>query len=157
MRRGTRWTIIAATMWLAGSLAVAGYAFASEAPDRDAREVLGPGDATVTLHIEHSRFDLVEVFVQPHMTVTFRVVNHDPITHEFIVGGDEVHDVHEAGTHGTHGAVPGEVTVAPGEVGTTTFAFHSPGTVLFACHLPGHLAYGMTGEVVVRAEHSATD
>jgi uncharacterized cupredoxin-like copper-binding protein len=33
----------------------------------------------------------------------------------------------------------------------TAYTFHTPGVVLFACHLPGHFAYGMVGEVVVKA------
>jgi len=54
-------------------------------------------------------------------------------------------------SHAQHGAVPGEVSVAPGEVGSTTFEFHVRGTEVYACHLPGHFAYGMVGEVLVRA------
>lgn len=163
---------------MAGSLAAAGYAFASGTPTGDGREVLGPGIATVTLHIEHSRFTLsplvgaasgassdddrpgrsssARIRVSQHTTVTFRIVNHDPITHEFIVGDDEVHALHASGTHGVHGAVPGEVTVEPGEMGITKYEFHSPGTVLFACHLPGHAEYGMVGDVIV-LRYSATD
>jgi uncharacterized cupredoxin-like copper-binding protein len=139
-----------AAVWVVASGITAAYAFASSAADDGGAEVLGPGNVTVTLDIEHSRFEPARIVVRQHSDVTFRVVNHDPIAHEFIVGDDEVHARHEAGTHGQHGALPGEVSVAPGKTATTTFPFHTPGTVLFACHLPGHFAYGMVGDVVVR-------
>jgi uncharacterized cupredoxin-like copper-binding protein len=141
--------LVVVVVWLAGSLAAAGFAFASGETPRSGDEVLGPGRATVTLVIEHSRFEPARITVRPHTTLTLRVVNRDPITHELIIGDESIHALHEAGTHGVHGAVPGEVTVAPGEVGTTTYELHEPGVVLFACHLPGHFAYGMVGEVVV--------
>jgi uncharacterized cupredoxin-like copper-binding protein len=112
--------------------------------------VLGPGHVTVTLDVEHSRFEPPRIVVRQHTVVTFRVVNHDPIGHELIVGDDDVHARHEAGTHGRHGAIPGEVSVAPGKTAATTYQFHSPGTVLFACHLRGHVAYGMVGDVIVK-------
>ncbi|MEX2031230.1 MAG: plastocyanin/azurin family copper-binding protein [Dehalococcoidia bacterium] len=173
MRRGTRWSLILATMWLAASMAAVGYAFASgDASASGGNEVLGPGPVTITLDVEHSKFTPPRIVVREHTTVTFRVVNHDPIGHEFIVGDDEVHAIHEAGsigrrseqrllrrrastppvtgTHGVHGTVPGEVSVAPGGTGTTKYTFHTPGVSLFACHLPGHFAYGMVGEVVVK-------
>jgi uncharacterized cupredoxin-like copper-binding protein len=138
-------------MWLAASMAAAGYAFASgDASASGGNEVFGPGPVTITLDVEHSKFTPARIVVRQHTTVTFRVVNHDPIGHEFIVGDDEVHAIHEAGTHGVHGTVPGEVSVAPGGTGTTKYTFHTPGVSLFACHLPGHFAYGMVGEVVVK-------
>jgi plastocyanin len=110
---------------------------------------LGPGRVTVRLDIEHSRFSPARVRVRPHTIVEFRVVNHDPIGHELIIGDATVHALHESGTHATHPPLPGEVSVAPNTTATTSYGFHEPGTVLFACHLPGHFAYGMVGEVVV--------
>lgn len=157
MTRGTRWSVVVAAMWLAGSTAAAGYAFASGSTTASAdHEVLGPGPVTVTLRIEHSRFEPARIRVRPRTTLTFRVVNEDPITHELIIGDDAVHQRHESGTHAVHGAVPGEITVGPGEVGSTTYELHSPGTVLLACHLPGHFAYGMVGEVVVSGASTTT-
>jgi uncharacterized cupredoxin-like copper-binding protein len=150
MRRGARWGWILATMWIAASAATAAYALAAPGGSDADRHVLGPGEATVTLDVNHSRFVPARVTVFQHTTVTFKIVNHDPIGHEFIVGGDEVHAVHETGTHGQHGSVPGEVSVAPGETASTSYTFHAPGVVLYACHLPGHFAYGMVGEVVVK-------
>ena len=116
-----------------------------------AAQVLGPGEVTVRLTVNYSRFRPARIVVRPHTTVHFEIANHDPIGHEFIVGDAEVHARHESGNHAQHGAVPGEVSVGPGEVGSTTFEFHVPGTVVYACHLPGHFAYGMVGEVLVRA------
>jgi uncharacterized cupredoxin-like copper-binding protein len=113
--------------------------------------VLGPGPVTVELRIEHSRFVPDVVRVREGSEVRFRLRNGDPIGHELIVGGPEVHARHESGSEATHPPVPGEVSVPPSGTATTTFAFvdGGPSTVVFACHLPGHFAYGMRGEVRV--------
>ena len=156
MRRGARLAWTFGAMWMAASAAAVVFALsapgATTSPDPG---VLGPGDVTITLDINHSRFAPARVEVFQHSTVTFRIVNHDPIGHEFIVGDDGVHALHEAGTHGQHGTVPGEVSVAPGEAASTTYTFHAPGVVVFACHLPGHFSYGMIGEVVVTPRSAA--
>jgi uncharacterized cupredoxin-like copper-binding protein len=151
-RRRVGWFTLVAAAWVVGSVSIAGYALAASGTAAgDDGDVLGPGNVTVTLDVENSHFEPARIVVSQHTTVTFEIVNHDPIGHEFIVGGDEVHARHESGNHAQHGALPGEVSVAPGETGTTTYEFHTPGTVLYACHLPGHVAYGMTGNVVVRS------
>ncbi len=149
-RRRIGWLTLLAAVWVIASVSIAGYALAGNGEGREERDVLGPGTVTVTLVVQDSKFDPTRIKVRQHTTVTFVIVNDDPIGHEFIVGGDEVHDRHQSGNHAQHDTVPGEVSVAPGETGTTSYTFHSPGTVLFACHLPGHFAYGMTGTVVVR-------
>jgi uncharacterized cupredoxin-like copper-binding protein len=141
---------IVAVVPLVASAVIAAYAFGWGSSAGSDRRVLGPGHVTVTLDVEHSRFEPARIVVRQHTDVTFRIVNHDPIGHELIVGDDEVHARHEAGTHGRHGAVPGEVSVGPGKTASTTYTFHTPGTVLFACHLRGHVAYGMVGDVIVK-------
>ena len=150
MRRVGRRVRILAVVPLVASAVIAAYAFGWSSSAGSDRRVLGPGHVTVTLDVEHSRFEPARIVVRQHTAVTFRVVNHDPIGHELIVGDDEVHTRHENGTHGRHGAVPGEVSVAPGKTASTTYTFHTPGTVLFACHLRGHVAYGMVGDVIVK-------
>ena len=115
----------------------------------DAEGVLGPGPVTVTLDVNHSRFSPDVIHVRVGTTVTFVVVNDDPINHELIVGDDDVHTRHENGSEADHPPVPGEVSVGPGESARTTYVFDGPGTVLFACHLPGHFDYGMHGSVRV--------
>lgn len=153
MRRGARLAWTFAAMWMAASAAAVVFALAAPGATTDPdRGVLGPGDVTITIDINHSRFTPTRVKVFQHSTVTFRIVNRDPIGHEFIVGDDDVQALHEVGTHGQHGTVPGEVSVAPGETASTTYTFHTPEVVVFACHLPGHLSYGMIGEVVVERQ-----
>ena len=73
--------------------------------------------------------------------------NTDPIDHEFIVGDEEVQQLHEEGTEAHHGAKPGEITVPAGEQRETTFLFEDEGELIFGCHLPGHYDYGMKGIV----------
>jgi plastocyanin len=112
-------------------------------------EALGPGEVTVTLHVEHSLFEPTELRVVEGTTVRFVVDNTDPIGHELIVGPPDVHARHESGTHARHGPVPGEVSVEPNAEAATTYRFDEPGTVEFACHLPRHYDYGMHGTIEV--------
>jgi plastocyanin len=139
-----------ALLVLGGFLALAGCgADLADGAERPG-EPLGPGHATITVGIEHSRFDLADdVRVVEGTTVHFQLENGDPIGHELIVGPPEVHGVHEAGTHGSHGVVAGEVSVGPGDEASTAYRFDEVGAVEFACHLRGHYAYGMHGQIEV--------
>lgn len=127
----------------------AGMAIASGGGAAPAAPVHGPGEVTVRLDIEHSRFRPATVTVRAGTVVRFELRNGDPIAHELVVGPPEVHARHERGTEPRHPPVPGEASVAPGGRATTAYVFDRPGEVRFACHLPGHLAYGMVGTVVV--------
>jgi uncharacterized cupredoxin-like copper-binding protein len=130
---------------------VAGYALDAGGA-HPGGDVLGPGEVTVELGIEHSRFSFDRLEVRPGTTVRFEVRNTDPIAHELIVGDHGVHRRHATGTEAFHPPVPGELSVGPHEAGSTTFTFDAPGTVVFACHLPGHLDYGMVGDIVITDE-----
>ena len=79
----------------------------------------------------------------------FLVVNGDPIGHELITGGPDIHVRHANGTEAEHPSVPGEVSVGPNDMAVTTFTFDDAGTYEFACHLPGHYEHGMHGEIDV--------
>ena len=125
----------------------AGYAV--DASARATGEVLGPGEVTVSVDIEHSRFEPSDLTVRAGTLVRFVVDNGDPIHHELIVGPQDVHDAHATGTEQFHPPVPGEVSVRPNATAMTFYAFDEPGTVEFACHLPGHYAYGMRGVIEV--------
>lgn len=152
MRRARRVvpTVLAGLVFVAvvaGGRAMAG-------PDTDARAdaILGPGDVTITLTVHHSRFAPDHLRVRPGTNARFVLHNEDPIGHEFIVGDDEVHRRHEAGTEPVHPPRPGEVSVPALSTAETTFAFagsSSSGSVVYACHLPGHFKYGMSGVVDV--------
>lgn len=124
-------------------------AYVGDAAADDAPQPLGPGDVTIALGMEYSRFDVTEISVRSGTRLRFVVTNHDPIPHELIVGDEEVHAQHATGTHAGHPPIPGEVTVRPGGIAVTTFTFDEPGVVNFACHLPGHYDYGMHGRIVV--------
>ena len=131
-----------------GAVVVAS-ASASSGPPTE--RVLGPGGVTVTIAIDHSHFDTRAPRVHPHTEVTFVLVNHDPIGHEFIVGGPDVQARHANGHEAYHPPVPGEVSVPADGRASTSYVFHEPGPVEFACHLPGHYQYGMHGIVEVVA------
>jgi uncharacterized cupredoxin-like copper-binding protein len=81
--------------------------------------------------------------------VRFVVSNHDPISHELIVGPPDVHARHRNGTEARHDPKPGEISLAPDEQAVTTYRFDEPGIVEVACHLPGHYDYGMHGDIEV--------
>jgi uncharacterized cupredoxin-like copper-binding protein len=140
--------------WLAIALAVTvlvggaslAVATAGGAPEPEA---LGPGDVTVEMDIEHSLFTSERLRVVEGTRVRFVVVNGDPINHELIVGGPDVHARHEGGREAEHSSIPGEVSVGALATGVTTFTFDEVGTFEFACHLPGHYEHGMRGEVEV--------
>jgi uncharacterized cupredoxin-like copper-binding protein len=119
---------------------------------RTGSTVLGPGPVTITLDVDHSHFTPTVIQVRPHTDARFVIVNHDPIGHEFIIGGPEVHARHANGHEAYHPPIPGEVSVPADARASTTYSFHAPGAVEFACHLPGHYQYGMHGNVVVVPE-----
>jgi uncharacterized cupredoxin-like copper-binding protein len=125
-----------------------GYALAASVANPE-MVPLGPGDVTVEIDIHHSRFQPDRLTVVAGTRVRFLVVNDDPIHHELITGGPEVHLRHAKGTEAEHPSIPGEVTVGPNAMAITTFTFDEVGTFEFACHLPGHYEYGMRGEVEV--------
>lgn len=107
------------------------------------------GVRTIVVDIEHSRFVPSQVTVERGETVRFVIDNHDPIDHEFIVGDQEVQEVHESGTEAHHGAKPGEVSVAAQTEASTTYTFRRGEDLLFGCHLPAHWDYGMRGTITV--------
>lgn len=106
-------------------------------------------ERTVTLTMEHSRFDPARLHFSTGQTVRFVVRNTDPIDHELIIGDRIVQDIHEKGTETHHGDKPGEVSVAAGETAETLYTFERPGQLFFACHLPGHYDFGMKGTISV--------
>lgn len=143
-----RFKVLALALVVGAVTMAAGFTI-DRSPDTDDSDVLGPGEVTVEIDIEHSRFDRERIEVRPGTQVRFVLSNGDPIAHEFILGDEDVHERHATGTENEHPAVPGEVSLPPGENGETTFLFDEPGTLRYVCHLPGHEAYGMEGEVVV--------
>ena len=121
----------AAALALATTVVVSGAGYAVASGLENPETILGPGDVTVEVDIEYSRFVPDQLTVVEGTRVRFLVVNGDPIHHELITGGAEVHLRHSNGT------------------AITTFAFDEPGVYEFACHLPGHYEYGMRGTIEV--------
>ncbi len=108
-----------------------------------------PGPQTATITLRYSAFDVTELRVARGVPLTIVLVNDDPIDHEWLIGDEEFHEAHRAGTHAAHGEVPTEVTVPALETVETTITFDEAGTFAYVCHLPGHEAYGMVGIVTV--------
>jgi uncharacterized cupredoxin-like copper-binding protein len=110
----------------------------------------GPaGDQTVDVTIRFSRFTPAHFEFPVGTTVTFVVINRDPIDHEFLIGNERVQQVHEEGTEPHHGAKPGEISIPAGGTRSTTYTFADPGRLLIGCHLPGHYDFGMRGDIDV--------
>lgn len=127
----------------------AGYAVAAAAPAPDGGDTLGPGSVDVVVTITDSRFAPDAITVWEGTQIRFEVRNTDPIGHELVVGGEDLHGAHEGGTEAAHPPVPGEVSLGAGQTGATVFEADEAGRFRIVCHLPRHEAYGMVGEVVV--------
>jgi len=140
--------IVACAMAAGSAVAVTGYAVADDGRAPNPKP-LGPGTVTVVVDVDYSRFHPDALRVAMGTTVRFVVSNHDPISHEFIVGPPDVHRRHENGTEAKHEPRPGELSLGPDEQAVTTYLFDKPGVVEVACHLPGHYAYGMRGQIEV--------
>jgi uncharacterized cupredoxin-like copper-binding protein len=152
MIRAARLRRLAVAGLVAGFVTSAGYAYAAVSASADAEPAvrpLGPGEVTVRIGIEHSRFEPEEVHVVQGTKVRFLVDNGDPIGHELITGPPSVHRKHEQGSEARHPTRAGEVSVGPGDLAMTTYEFDDVGEFEFACHLPGHYAFGMHGVIVV--------
>ncbi len=109
----------------------------------------GPPQDEIAITIEHSAFRPSSLTVEEGSSVTFVIRNTDPIDHEFILGDEEVQQIHEEGTEAHHGAKPGEISIPAGEERTTTYTFEHEGELIYGCHLPGHYDFGMKGTVKV--------
>ncbi|MGQ0680716.1 MAG: plastocyanin/azurin family copper-binding protein [Actinomycetota bacterium] len=109
------------------------------------------GVQEVEISVHHSRFRPERALLfRTGDTVTFKLVNDDPIDHEFILGDEAVQQRHEDGTEMMHDQIPTEVSLPAGQTVTTTITFGEAGSMILGCHLPGHYAFGMrtTLEVV---------
>ena len=104
---------------------------------------------TIAVDMRFSRYLPVSLHVGAHQTVRFKLVNEDPITHEFIIGTEAQQLAHEKGPNVDHNGLPGQASLGPGETRTISFTFAGPGNLLFACHRPGHYAYGMRGTITI--------
>jgi uncharacterized cupredoxin-like copper-binding protein len=140
--------IVAAGIVIGSGVTTVGYAVADDGRSPKA-DPLGPGTVTVVVDIEYSRFAPSSLRVTSGTEVRFVVSNHDPISHEFIVGPPDVHARHRNGTEPRHDPKPGEISLGPDEQAVTTYLFDDAGIVEMACHLPGHYDYGMHGEIEV--------
>lgn len=127
------------------ALAVAGLAVLGWAVLAEARAA-----SEVTVDIRYSRFEPDAFRFEAGQAVSFVIVNHDPIDHEFILGDRTVQERHETGTEPHHDAIPSEVSVPAGQTVRTTVTFERPGDLIIGCHLPAHYAYGMKAAVTVR-------
>jgi uncharacterized cupredoxin-like copper-binding protein len=106
-------------------------------------------EATISIH--YSQFEQELITATAGVPITIELRNDDPIEHEWIVGGTDVHQRHRFGTEPFHGAIPTEVTIRALTTRSTTVVFDQPGDYQYICHLPGHEAYGMTGTLRVLA------
>jgi len=110
-----------------------------------------PLPTRVEIVLRYSQFEPDRVRVLAGVPVTIVLRNDDPIDHEWIVGSDEVHTAHRAGSEPHHEGRPTEVSIDALSVRETTITFDTPGTLSYICHLPGHEAYGMVGTLEVAA------
>jgi uncharacterized cupredoxin-like copper-binding protein len=111
----------------------------------------GASTKTVRIIAGHLRFAPSALTVKAGTTVHFVLVNGDPIEHEFVLGPQEVQQMHEesrmSGQHMMSEA--GMVSLAATKTVELTYTFATAGTVIFGCHVDDHYAQGMKGTVTV--------
>lgn len=111
---------------------------------------LATAPVRIDIRIHYSRFDPAAVTVPHGRPITFVLQNDDPIAHEWMVGDEQMHARHRAGTEPFHASRPTEVSIAPLSTVETTVTFDDAVAWRYVCHLPGHEAYGMVGMVNAR-------
>ena len=115
--------------------------------------LLVPSGAAAATHLEirihYSRFEPSVVTLPRGVPITIVLRNDDPIDHEWIVGGADVHARHRTGTEPVHDSRPTEVSIPARSSRTTVVTFSDVGVLPMICHLPGHEQYGMIGIVRV--------
>jgi uncharacterized cupredoxin-like copper-binding protein len=104
----------------------------------------------VDVRIRYSRFEPATLVVPSGVPVTFVLRNEDPIDHEWLVGDEQMHQLHRTGTEAHHASRPTEVSIAALATVETTITFAHPVSWNYICHLPGHEAYGMVGVLEAR-------
>jgi uncharacterized cupredoxin-like copper-binding protein len=109
------------------------------------------GTQTITVDMRFSHYTPAALTVHKGETVRFKLVNQDPITHEFIIGDAATQQQLELSHPENHNGKPGQATITPGETRFLSFTFGAPGSLIFACHRPAHYAYGMRGTITVAA------
>lgn len=112
-------------------------------------------DADRTIEIQTTdnlTFEPADITVTAGETITFRLINHGSLVHDFTLGDEATQDEHEAEMAGMEGMAhddPNVVVIPAGETAELTWTFVDVGTVLIGCHQPGHYATGMTGLITV--------
>lgn len=106
---------------------------------------------TVRVVLGHLRFAPDALRVRVGTTVSFVLVNGEPIDHEFVVGDEAAQEEHarmaSSGDHEGHGA--NRVAVPANQTVRFEYTFDQPGTLLYGCHVAGHYAQGMKGTITV--------
>lgn len=99
------------------------------------------------------KFDPSSITIEEGETITFRVTNVGVISHEFILGGAEMQEEHEAEMAEMAGQSmtdePNAIEVEPGDTKEMTWHMTQTGEIIFGCHQPGHYAAGMKGTITV--------
>ena len=126
------------------TMSVGGAAFVAAGVESASRP------SQIEIRIHYSRFEPPTISVPLGRPVTFVLRNEDPIDHEWIVGDEDVQQVHRSGTEIHHASRPTEVSIPALSTRQTTITFDRPASWQFICHLPGHEAYGMVGQLTVR-------
>jgi uncharacterized cupredoxin-like copper-binding protein len=112
----------------------------------------GGSDRALEVRMHYSHYQPGTLVVKAGTTVSFELVNTDPIEHEFIIGTAAQQLAHERGNPNDPHTGPGEALLAGGAHTHISFTFARPGTLQYACHRPGHYAFGMVGTIRVTAQ-----
>lgn len=110
-------------------------------------------DRTVNVvMLDELAYEPGELQVEEGEIITFDVVNEGKTTHEFVLGDEAYHEVHEQqmSDGAAHDDASGNtLSLEPGDSGSLTWRFPAGGEVLYGCHEPGHYEGGMVGTIRV--------
>lgn len=89
-------------------------------------------------------------------TVTFRVTNSGKLSHEFVLGDEDVQMKHEKEMKGSEGmddmaGDPNGIAIPSGKTVDLTWRFSKAGAIIAGCHTQGHYANGMRAKIRIEA------
>jgi uncharacterized cupredoxin-like copper-binding protein len=121
----------AVSLFVLGTLAVAGIAAGMYAPGGGASPAASNATVKITVRASEFKFALSRRTVRAGTTVVFTVINTGKISHDFKIAGKKT------------------PTLNPGKKATLRVVFKKKGRFPYLCTLPGHAKAGMKGVFAV--------
>lgn len=105
-------------------------------------------DRTIEVEMVDIAYRPNEFSVGAGETVRFVFTNIGQLTHEAVIGDQEVQMTNRTAQHNRHDDDT-KITLETGKQGELTYTFEEAGTIGIGCHLPGHYDAGMRAVIEV--------